>query len=199
MPGVLGNIRLGQPEDIETINRKLDVYGDAMKSLADIGLVPPSLPSTGYRGEMPHDFSSLDDKLLGDLLNDLSSWCDFVESEHAKALAQHRQAEEMLSSTRASVRIKLKADEEGKKLAQKDKDDRVELDGEVVNARQMELYCFTRLTVLRQMKDSSQKKWETASRQITLRGQETERLRRNESVAGVPVRTTRSFARRGHQ
>jgi hypothetical protein len=198
MTGVLGNIRLGQPEDIEAINQKLDVYGEAMKSLHDAGLVTPTLPTSGYRGEMPHDTSSLDDEKLGDLLNNLSSWCDYVDSEHAKAVSQHRQAEEMLTSARASVRVKLKADEEGKKLAQKDKDDRVELDRDVVAARQMELYCFVRLTCLRSMREGSQKKWETVSRQITLRGQEVERMRRTESVAGVPMRATRSFTRRGH-
>lgn len=198
MSRALGNIRLGQPEDIETIQNKLDVYGSAMESLSSVGLLPPSLP-VDYRGEMPHDLSSLDDEKLGDLLNKLSSWCDFVDSEHAKALSQHRVAEEILSSTRANIRVKLKADDEGKKLAQKDKDDWVDLDTDVVDARAQELYCFTRLTRLRQMREAAQKKWETVSRTITLRGQEVDRLRRNENVAGVPMRATRSFTRRPHQ
>jgi hypothetical protein len=197
MAGVLGNIRLAPPEDLDVIRKRLTVHDDAMQSIVKMGLVPAGPPISGYKGEMPRELSSLDDEQLGDLLNDLSAWCDFIDAAHSDAVTVHREAEEILSSTRASVRIKLKADEDGKKLTVQDKNDYVELDPDVVTARSSELYAFTRLTVLRQMREAGQKKWETVSRRITQRGQEVERNKRGENVAGVPMAATRGFVRRG--
>lgn len=191
MAGTLGRLDLLPSENFETIRTKLSVFGEAMESLAKQGLTSVGPPVSGYRGEMPKELSSLDDERLGDLLNEASSLCAWLDEMYGQALAQHREADEILNSARADVRIKLKVDEDGKKMTVSDKNDRVENDPNVVEARRRELFYFVRVTVLRNARETAQKKWDTVSRHITIRGQEVERLRRGEAVAGAPLRASR--------
>jgi hypothetical protein len=191
MAGVLGRLSLTPPEDLGTIIKKLSVYEEAINSISAQGLTFAQLPQSGYRGEM----SSLDDEQLGDLLNNSSSYCAYMDSEFAKAVSQHRVAEEILRSCRANVRIALKSDEEGRKFTVQDKDDRVENDSTVADARRHELFYFVRREVLNKMRETAQKNWDTVSRHVTIRGQEVERMRRGENVAGTPLRSTRAFRR----
>jgi hypothetical protein len=195
MAGSLPRLGVRPPEDIEVIDKKMDVYQTALNSLTQQGIRLPELPSSGYRGEMPKDLSALDDEELGNLLNETSIWCGYMDAQYSMAMSQHRQSEEILTSTRAYSRIALKADEDGRKLTVQDKDDRVENDPLVVQRRSEELYYFTRFTLIKNMRDTAQKNWETVSRRITIRGQEVERMRRGDNVANTPLRATRAFRR----
>ena len=197
MPGVLGRLDLLPPEDFENIDEGMrTAYVDAMKELERKGIVSAGPPGD-YKGEMPDDLASLDDEALGDLLNQLSRRCGFLDVELMKAAGLKKQSEVRLTKTMARVRLMLKVDEEGKKLTGPDKDDRVEVDPRVVEASRAEVYHYTFYSVLKGIRDEAQKNWETVSRRITQRGQEVNRMRRDVNVGGVPIQG-RTFVRRGH-
>lgn len=196
MPGSLGRLDLLPPEDLDIIHDGLTTaYQDAAKALLGRG-IDTAGPPQGFHGEMPANLTSLDDGRVGDLLNQLSAWCGYLDVELSKASATKHQAEAHLTTTRARIRLSLKADEEGKKLTGPDKDDRVECDPRVVEATRQELYYYTYYIILRGVRDEAQKNWETVSRRITQRGQEVGRMRRDVGVAGIPVSGGRSFVRR---
>jgi hypothetical protein len=196
--GVLGRLDLRPPEDLDTgKTRLMGPPADAMKYIQSQGLTLAGAPRSGYRGEMPSTITSLDDEELGDILNNLSAWCAFIESELAKASIQQDAAKAHLDFTKARVRIALKADEDGKKLTSQDKNDRVETDPRVVEAKSSDLYASSLYILTRTMRDKAQRDWETVSRRITQRGQEVQRIGRETNVAGIPMQTGRSFVRRG--
>lgn len=197
MPGALGRLDLRPPEDIERGKALLTTPpGAALEYLHSRGLDLAAPPRSGYKGEMPAVLTSLDDEMLGNLLNDLSAWCAFVESELARATTERDAATEHLDFVRARVRLGLKLDEDGKKLTVQDKNDRVETDPRVVEAASRELYIESVYTLTRVIRDRAQRDWDTVSRRITQRGQEVERFKREANVAGIPVTGSRSFVRR---
>jgi hypothetical protein len=199
MKGVLGRLDLLPPEDIENIEESFDtVNHDAMKEVYKRGI----LTGAGPRGQevvMPNSLSSLDDEQLGDLLNQVSAWCGFLEVELGKAESNYRSAQRKLNSMKARIRITLKIDEEGKKLTGPDKDDRVGCDPRVSGADREELFHYTIYRITKAARDQAQMNWETVSRRITIRGQEVQRMKRESNVAGVPTHG-RTFNRRpSHQ
>ena len=183
--GALGNIDIQPPEDLETGARRLDVYQDAMMQVQSRGILPPGLPGSGYRGEMPRDLTSLDDDELGELLNNLSQFTGYVESELAQAQSKLDAAKSRLDFIYASIRLGVKANAEGR-LTERDKTDLVITNPRVVLAQQDILYTETIYRLTRTVKEQAQRNWETVSRRITQRGQEIERMKRDHNVAGIP-------------
>jgi hypothetical protein len=163
---------------------------DGLDAVGKKGIIHAGRPQ-GVDGELPADLSSLDDTKLGDLLNSLSRWCGYLDTEFTVAGSNKKQAEVRLVKTMARVRIGLKVDPDGKKLTDQDKNDRVECDPRVVEASYQELFHYTIWSV-----DKAQKDWDTVSRFITLRGQDVNRMRRETNVAGTPLHG-RHFVRRG--
>lgn len=194
MPGALGRLDLLPPEEFDVIDDSLSTaVSAAMTDLAKKGVIAAGrTPST--RGEMPTDFTSLDDDKLGNLLNELSQWCGYLDTELMKAGALKKQAETHLEKVQARVRLALKVDEEGKRLTDKDKDDRTSVDPRVVEATRREIYHYTLYVVLKGIRDEAQKNWDTVSRRITQRTTEQGRQRRDVNVAGVPLQG-RTFRR----
>lgn len=193
--GTLGRLDLLPPEDLDNIQESLSsAVQDAMSEIQRKGIQPAG-PPKGYQGEMPDNLSSLDDERVGNLLNNLSRWCGYLDTELTKAASLKKQSEVHLSKVMARVRLTIKVDEDNKKLTGPDKDDRVECDPRVVEASRREVYHFTLYTVMKGVRDEAQKNWETVSRRITQRGQEVGRMRREISVAGTPVQS-RTFVRR---
>jgi len=195
MPGILGRLDLLPPESFETIDDSLTrAVDEGLKDVHKKGIVHAGRPQ-GVSGELPADLSSLDDTQLGDLLNNLSRWCGYLDTELTRAAAYKKQAEVHLAKTMARVRLTLRVDSDGKKLTDSDKNDQVECDPRVVEASYQELYHFTVWSVVRGERDKAQKDWDTISRRITQRGQEVNRTRREINVAGTPVHG-RQFVRR---
>jgi hypothetical protein len=184
--GALGPLDFSQAPPVGSDPTYLEIYDDALDAMARKGLHPPSLPAS-FDGNMPSDLTSLDDEHLGDLLNQMSAWCAFIEFELAKVAAQRSGAEANLDEMKARVRIRLKADDAGKKMPQKDKDDAVETHEEVRKANKHYIFMDSLYGLVRVLRDKAQRDWETVSRRITQRGQEVERMKRETNVAGVPV------------
>lgn len=193
----LPKLNLLPPEDIEVgQNRLTTAVTDAQNSLLQKGLTPVTAPS-GYKGEMPHDLTSLDDDDLGDILNNLSAWCAYVDYELAQASSQRDAANAALETCMARIRLAYKTDEEGRKLTVQEKSDLVLNDPRVNVAQSKALYYETLYTLTRVYRETAQRNWETVSRRITQRGQEVDRMKRQSNVAGVPASATRAFRRPG--
>lgn len=194
--GSLGPIGFGPPEDVDEGARALDVYQDAMAHVQSRGINSPVLPASGYRGEMPQDLTSLDDDELGDLLNNLSQFTGYVESELAQAQAKLDSAKAQYEYIYAGTRLKVKAGSEGR-LTDRDKTDLVVTHPSVRDAQAKVLYAESIYRLTRTIREQAQRNWETASRRITQRGQEVERMKREHSVAGIQMPQGRSFRRPG--
>lgn len=192
----LGRLDIHPPEDLAVGVQKMNVFADALRSVLEKGVTEPK-PSGTYHGEMPEQITLLDDEKLGDLLNNISQWCGFLEMEVAKASALEKQSEKQLDFVKSRLRIGMKFDTEGKKLAVKDKDDMVEVDPRVVDANAKYLYDNTVYSLTRVLRDKSQRDWETVSRRITQRGQAIDRARRDGNVQGMPspAQLSRAFRR----
>lgn len=195
--GTLGRLELTPPEDLEAGVQKLNVYGNAVNAVLGALNGPlPVAPHNGFRGEMPAEITSLDDERLGNLLNDVSQWCGFLEVETAKATAARAEAEATADFVRSRVRLAMKIDPEtNKKLTVQDKNDMVEVDPRVVRATASLLYTETVYSLTKVLRDKAQRDWDTISRRITQRGQGIERMKRENNVGGVPSQASRSFRR----
>ena len=196
MPRGSGTLELRPPEELDTGAKRLDVYQDALTQVQSRGIIAPTLPSSGYRGEMPQDLTSLDDDDLGDLLNNLSQYTGYVESELAQAQAKLDSAKAQFDFTYARVRIGVKSSAEGR-ITDRDKTDLVITDPRVVEAQARVLYSESIYRLTKTIRDQAQRNWETASRRITQRGQEVERMKREHNVGGIqaPHQQGRFFKR----
>ena len=195
--GALGKMDLRPPVDPEAGLAQLDVYKDALAHVQSRGISLPSLPLNGYRGEMPQDLTALDDDELGDLLNNLSQYCGYVENELSISQSKLDTAKAQFDFTYARVRVGVKASiEEKPKLTDRDRTDLVVTEPRVNAAEAKVIYEETVYRLIRTHRDQTQRNWDTVSRRITQRGQEVERMRREGTVAGVPV-SGRTFKRPG--
>lgn len=191
----LGKLNLAQPEDFDGGMKRLDVLSDALTALQQRGIVMSGPPLNHYKGEMPMQITSLDDEQLGDLLNNLSRWCAYISEELEKGRADMTAAQAQLEFTEGSVRRTLRADEDSKKMTVQDKNDIVTTDPRVVTARARALYTDAVYTMTKTILNAAQRDWETVSRRITQRGQDIERMKRENNVAGIPTNTSRTFRR----
>lgn len=194
--GSLGpiNIDVQTLEELNTGAKRLDTYQDALLQVQSRGIIAPTLPTSGYRGEMPQDLTSLDDDDLGDLLNNLSQYTGYVESELAQAQTKLDSAKAQFDFTYAKVRIGVKAAAEGR-LTDRDKTDLVITDPRVVEAQASALYAEGIYRLTRTIREQAQRNWETVSRRITQRGQEVERMKRDHNVAGIQAPQGRFYKR----
>lgn len=195
--GTLGQIERLEPESLDTGVGALQVSEDAIRRVVELGLPMPQLSADGYRGEMPAELTSLDDEGLGDLLSKLSTFIGYVDSETTKANIAFRASEAKLDFVKARVRIGLKAMVATLgRLTTKDKDDIIETDPRVVDARSEALYTESVFLLSRSILKKAERDWDTVSRRITQRGQEVERMKRESNLAGVP-QSARTFRRPG--
>jgi hypothetical protein len=195
MAGALGRLDLMPPASIDDVREQLSTaYEDAMKELTKQGIRPGGAPSSGYEGEMPADLTSLDDEQVGNLLNNLSGWCGFLDVELAKADSEYNESQKVLNTLKRNIRIWFKTDPDGHRLTGPDKDDRVDNDPRVVMADRHDLMCYTKYKVLKAMNQQAQRNWETVSRRITMLGQQIQRAKREMNVAGTPLQG-RTFLR----
>lgn len=188
----LGLLQLPEAEEMEKGTAAFDIHTPAMQAVVDMGFVIPGAPADGFRGDVSK-LTDLDDNQLGDLLQKLDKYCEWVESEYAIIESVVSQCQEQLDFVRARVRITIKATQRGR-LTEGDKKDMVDTNIKVIEAKRSLLYYETMLTIIKSIKNGSQRKWDTVSRRITQRGQEIERMKRETNIAGVPM-VSRSFRR----
>lgn len=167
--------------DADTGLKQLDVVNDALRSIAEAGIPFPGRPISGFDGTLPKTLTELDDDQLGDLLQQLNIWCGFVEAEYAKTESELEVAQSQFEFIQSHVRIALKVQQEGRMTVQ-DKTDAMRNDERVSAAHSKYLFHFTKFNVLKSLRNTSQRSWETVSRRITQRGQDIERMRRGETV-----------------
>jgi hypothetical protein len=193
--GTLGKIDIRQLVDAEVGIQKLDIYNDALTHVQSRGLAVPSLPVSGYKGEMPQDITSLDDDKLGDLLNNLSQYCGFIDVELSAAQTKLDVAKAQYEFLYSRVRVGVKATIEGK-MTDKDRSDLVITDPRIHDSQCKLLYSEAVYRLIRNIRDQVQRSWDTVSRRITQRGQDIDRMKRESNVAGVPSHG-RTFHRPG--
>ena len=161
---------------------KLDVFGSALDAVMSRGIVLPSIRG-GYGGDMPPDITLLDDNQLGNLLNQLSEYAGYVESELAKAEIANNIAREQLEQLRALLRIGLKHYEG--KLTVQDKSDTVESDARIIELKKNYIYTDSVHKLTKTVLNRVQRNWDTVSRRITQRGQEVDRITRGNVTSNI--------------
>jgi hypothetical protein len=191
----LGKINLSNVIDPQESLAKLDIYKDALAHVQSKGLAMPSLSHSGYKGEMPQDITSLDDDELGDLLNNISQYCGYADVAVSEAQSKSDIAKAQYETLYSNIRLRVKASAEGK-MTDKDRSDMVNCTPTVVTAQAKMLYEEACYRLIRNIRDNAQRNWETISRRITQRGQEIDRMKRENSVAGIPA-SGRTFRRPG--
>lgn len=180
----LGKITTLEPEDLEVGSKKLNIAEAAITAVEQRGLRFPVPPSSGFKGEMPAELTSLDDEDLGDLLNNVGEWCGFVDKELATSAIHRASAQADLVFIQARIRIAIKSDD-SKKVTVSDKDDMMETDPRVIEAKGKVLYTEAVYQLTKTIRDGAQRSWDTVSRRITQRGQAIERMKRETNVAGM--------------
>lgn len=145
---------------------------------------------------LPSDITSLDDNQLGYQLSLCAQWVGYIDYQLAHANGERQQAEAYLNYVQARIRLAIKARGGEKKLTTKDKDDIMETNEEVIRAREKYMFWESTYQLTKSIRDNTQLAWETISRRITQRGQEVDRMRRENNVANVPV-PGRTFMRPG--
>lgn len=182
-----------QQEDINTGSARLQTTTThALQYVAERGIPIPG-PPVGYAGEMPPSIVQLDDNALGELLNHVDQWLAYIDGQLAIADGERASAKATLEFREARIRLSIKANSD-KKITVGDKADMATTEPQIVEARQRYLYCEAIYSLMRAARNKAQQNWETVSRRITQRGQESDRGRRESNVAGVPS-SARTFRR----
>lgn len=192
----LGRISLLAPEDVDIGSKQfLSIMDDARSALDVRGV--PTVPRPIYtNGEFPTNITQLDDDDLGDLLNRIQNWLGWIENETARADAQYNVAKTAAEFVRARVRIAIRADAKKSgihKLSADEAKDHMTADPRVVHATRQEQYYEVLFELTKGCREKARRDWETVSRRITQRGQEIERMRREQNLNNAPRQSGQHF------
>lgn len=191
----LGRLNFLPLENVEVEAQKLRVLPLVVTEMTTMGLTPPRPPLDGYQGEMPSDITTLTDEELGNYLNKLSEWTNFIEYRLKEAAVSMEDERNVYEYIRARVRIEIKSNkEELGRITEGDKNDLVIAETRVRDAIFRKTYSEALHELILAIRNGSQRNWETVSRRITQRGQDVQRQSRLSNVAGVPV-ASRTFRR----
>lgn len=197
MAGSLEQISLDTPVPIEHAEREFHRQNEVMNYVHNTLGVPVSAQPGNAIVALPPDLTSMKDDQLGDLLNVYGQWAAFIDYKLACIDGERQSAEAYLSYIEARIRIEIKAQGgTGKKTVQ-DKNDIMETNPKVIEARNKSLFWEATYRLTKSVRDGVQLAWETVSRRITQRGQEVDRMRRETNVAGSVVTPARTFRRIG--
>jgi len=192
----LGSLNLIQPIDLETGNTQLSVANAALLDVARRGFLFPGVPQSGYQGTIPPYLVNMNDEQLGDLLQQIATWCSWAAAELSKARAARNEAEAKMDLTKSRVRLAIKASTEGRRPSNPEMDDHVRCDPRYIETQRNYLYCDAVYDYTKNLVEAGQRDWDTVSRRITQRGQEIERNRRTENVGTPTVPVLSSAFRR---
>lgn len=165
-----------EPEvSIEEARTILDIEESVMAKITSMGLGIPGKPvyadATGashyFEGDIPHDLTQLTDQQLGFYMSMVTAWMSYVGGQKTLADMRKTIAREQLEVFEAKLRISNKADEEGKRRSNPERDDIVRKHRQIVEARsayiQLEaIYKFT-VTIF----NGAEQKFAAISRRIT--------------------------------
>lgn len=182
-----GSLSLIAPASLEEGQAQLSVTQQAMQYVTDCGFHFPDLPQQNYRGVMPSDISHLNDEQLGILLSEIAAWASYGATKLSIAKQACNEAESKLNFIKCRIRIAVRSSEEYRKLSNPDKDDLVGADPRVLEAERTFRFYEAVHDYTKELMSAAQRDWDTVSRHITQRGQETERNRRGENVGSIPV------------
>lgn len=138
-----------------------------------------------YRGELPPDLTALRDDELGTTLGLLTEWNNYVQAQLAEVQSNHSQAKAELEFIEAKLRISYQKDPaEHKKRSNPERDDYVGTDPRYVQAKSDCLYWEKIYLYVRAIANAAEQSFSAVSRRITQRGQEIDRMGRNNGVGG---------------
>lgn len=159
----------------------------AQSDIMNRGFVMPRQPmvdsSVGvqpYRGELPSDLTALSDSQLGTTLGLLSEWNNYVQAQLAEVSGYKDEAKISMEFIEAKLRIAYQRDpSEHKKRSNPERDDYVNTDPRFVEARSTVLYWEKMYHFVRAIANAAEQSFSAVSRRITQRGQEIDRMNRN--------------------
>jgi hypothetical protein len=163
---------------------------EARDNIYQRGFAMPRQPSVStvagpqpYRGELPPDLTALRDDELGTTLGLLTEWNNYVQAQLAEAQSNITIAKAELEFIEAKLRIAYQKDPtEHKKRSNPERDDYVGTDPRYVQARSDALYHERVYLFTRAMANAAEQSFSAVSRRITQRGQEIDRMGRNNGV-----------------
>jgi len=176
----------------------------ALSALSQKGFGPLQPPAYNtpngpqvYRGELPHDLTSLTDDQLGYYMGLLSEWNAFVQFQLAEYDSHLSAAKSELSLVEANLRMSFKYDEENKKRSNPERDDCVKCDQRFNEADGNVIYWETKWRYAKAIAFSAEQSFNAVSRRITQRGQEVDRHRRDGNISnGTNIPNGPMFGRR---
>lgn len=196
MAGTLDNIVLDTPAPIETAERGFHRQNEVLQYVhTTLGIPISNQPGASIMA-LPSDLTSMRDEQLGDLLNSYGQWAAFIDYRLACVDGERQSAEAYLLYIQARIRIEIKARPGTEKRTVSDKNDIMETNQKVIEAKNKALFWEATYRLTKSVRDGVQLAWETVSRRITQRGQEVDRMRRETNVSGVTA-PVRSFRRLG--
>jgi len=162
----------------------------ALSALAQRGIMVPNGPPVimtqagpqPYQGELPQSLTTLTDEQLGELLNSIARWQEFVQTDLAAAQMSYDNAQIQLEQIEAQLRMIYKYDEGNKKRTEQERKDLMVVDRRYAEARARLFYYECVYRIIKALAHAADKKWDTVSRRITQRQQEIDRGRREVSV-----------------
>lgn len=197
MAGSLEPINLDQPVAIERAEKEFHRSTEVMQYVHNTLGVPVAVQPGSSIVALPPDLTNLQDNQLGDLLNCYGQWAAFIDYRLACVDGERQSAESYLLYIQARIRIEIKARAGTEKRTVQDKNDIMETNQQVIEAKNKSLFWEATYRLTKSVRDGVQLAWETVSRRITQRGQEVDRMRRETNVAGTVATPARTFRRLG--
>lgn len=197
MAGALGEIQLDNPVPVENAQVLLHRQQDVLNYVHGQLGVPTLYRPQDAVSILPKDLTALSDDQLGNLLNTTGQWVNYIDYQLANADGERQSAEAYLTYIQARVRLAIKARSGEKKPTTQDKNDVMETNAQVIEAREKSMFWEATYRLTKSLRDGVQLAWDTISRRITQRGQEVDRMRRETNVAGIPANVGRAFTHRG--
>lgn len=196
MAGALGEVQLDAIVPVEQASQAFHREQEVLNYVHGTLGIPQFTRPSQVVSALPEDLTRLDDNQLGQLLNVLGQWVGYIDQQLANADSARNSADSYLTYIQARVRIEIKSRSE-KKLTSQEKNDIMETNPQVVDAKNKSMFWDAIYRLTKSLRDSVQLSWETASRRITQRGQEVDRMRRETNVAGIPANVGGAFRHRG--
>lgn len=164
----------------------------AQNNIAERGLIMPHQPmvyttagNQPFRGELPADLTALNDQQLGTLMGLLSEWNNYAQAQLAEASSNLSAVKAELEFIEAKLRIAYQKDPaEHKKRSNPERDDYVGTDPRYLHAKSDVLYWEKIYVFVRAIANAAEQSFSAVSRRITQRGQEIDRMNRNQGVGG---------------
>lgn len=197
MAGSLEHISLDTPVTIEHAEKEFHRTQEVMNYVHGTLGVPISTQPGAAIVALPPDLTNLRDDQLGDLLNCYGQWAAYIDYRLACVDGERQSAESYLLYIQARIRIEIKAKAGTEKRTVQDKNDIMETNQKVIEAKNKSLFWEATYRLTKSVRDGVQLAWETVSRRITQRGQEVDRMRRETNVAGTTAAPARTFRRLG--